>query len=452
MQWTMGAAPRHPILGGVLKLIQGYFAAGFHLNRTSIIKSTGPGIWSDAITQHIERSYGVRFGVGEEHASDDKGPFSHRRMHRKGAHIGDVLLLPTRAFAMGSGGTGMEGGDDSADQLVRHNFKGTWKKGYVDMDGGSSGGGSSSAWSPPQPRVSAAGELEAAGSEVAIEGAACAAGNATVLAAAVLPAGCNSSAVPVLTVHAAAREPLRVNWLWWFGSDGAQGAGLPAPQVSPLLLCGGHGGTGHKAGVGLVHDNPGGRFKHKTVRYPAPALATAEDASPVVFVTALSSPPEGAGEDKAVFATTVRSSAPTKFEVNVVRLDSESGWRQELAVAYLALPRPAGGPGTGGSASLRLRDGAEAQYGVLQVGAKRGMVERWVRFGSAFAAGAAPAVLLTVQATEGEHRDEVFSVTLGPNATTVEGFSVRIRRTDESTQTDWSQRLELNWLAFPRRG
>ena len=87
---------------------------------------------------------------------------------------------------------------------------------------------------------------------------------------------------------------------------------------------------------------------------------------------------------------------------------------------------------------------------MLQVGAKRGVVERWVRFGSAFAAGAAPAVLLTAQATEGEHRDEVFSVTLGPNATTVEGFSVRIRRTDESTQADWSQSLELNWLAFPR--
>ena len=57
----------------------------------SIIKSTGPGIWSDAITQHVEMQYGIRFGEGELEESDDKGPFSHRKMHHKGAHIGDVL-------------------------------------------------------------------------------------------------------------------------------------------------------------------------------------------------------------------------------------------------------------------------------------------------------------------------------------------------------------------------
>ena len=56
----------------------------------SIIKSTGPGIWSDAITEHIDAQYGVSFGENEESASDDKGPFSHKRMHHKGAHIGDV--------------------------------------------------------------------------------------------------------------------------------------------------------------------------------------------------------------------------------------------------------------------------------------------------------------------------------------------------------------------------
>ena len=100
-----------------------------------------------------------------------------------------------------------------------------------------------------------------------------------------------------------------------------------------------------------------------TVVTMAGVAGSVEVATALGRMPALSSPPEGAGEDKAVFATTVRSSAPTKFEVNVVRLDSESGWRQELAVAYLALPRPAGGPGRAGSASLRLRDGAEALGG-----------------------------------------------------------------------------------------
>ena len=94
VQWTMGAAPGHPILAGVLRNIQEYFAAGKHKEGTkSIIKSTGPGIWSDAITQHVEAQYGIQFGEGEEEASDDKGPFSHRKMHHKGAHIGDVLCV-----------------------------------------------------------------------------------------------------------------------------------------------------------------------------------------------------------------------------------------------------------------------------------------------------------------------------------------------------------------------
>jgi hypothetical protein len=44
-----------------------------------------------------------------------------------------VVLFPTRAFAIGSGGAGLDG-HSSLDQLVRHNFKGTWKRGYVDFD------------------------------------------------------------------------------------------------------------------------------------------------------------------------------------------------------------------------------------------------------------------------------------------------------------------------------
>ena len=80
--------------------------------------------------------YSVRFGRNESHASEDTAaarPFSHKQMNSQGAHIGDVVLFPTRAFALGSGGTTL-GGHPAGDQLVRHNFKGTWKKGYVDYD------------------------------------------------------------------------------------------------------------------------------------------------------------------------------------------------------------------------------------------------------------------------------------------------------------------------------
>jgi mannosyltransferase OCH1-like enzyme len=93
VQWTMGSAPGHPILKRVLENIRRYFADGKHLTSKSIIKSTGPGIWSDAITQTMEESYGVVFGLNETHAGDDTKaafPYSHRDMHRKGAHIGDV--------------------------------------------------------------------------------------------------------------------------------------------------------------------------------------------------------------------------------------------------------------------------------------------------------------------------------------------------------------------------
>ena len=56
-------------------------------------------------------------------------PYTHHQMHEYGAHIGDVMLFPTRAFALGSGGTSL-GGHRSSDQLVRHNFKGTVSERY----------------------------------------------------------------------------------------------------------------------------------------------------------------------------------------------------------------------------------------------------------------------------------------------------------------------------------
>jgi hypothetical protein len=339
---------------GVLRNIQRYFAAGKHEEGTkSIIKSTGPGIWSDAITEHVLAQYGIRFGVGEdgvkeESASDDKGPFSHKKMHHKGAHIGDVLLLPTRAFAMGSGGTSLGPGEEGGDQLVHHNFKGTWKKGYVDMDRiSSSGGGSSSSGSGSSssggdggaasgPRqVSDVGTLVLPPSEERLgvggdgkwrwcvgDGAelrrctlstACSDGNVTVLGTAVVALeGRNPTGVTAHTLQATA-EGLQLLWLRSLANAQRK---PPPPGVSALTLCGGGGASGAwKAGRGLVHGNQGGRFKHKTIRYTGPPLVPAakhgaadgpSPPPPLVFLTARV--PAGS-QDRPVFAASVWSSA-----------------------------------------------------------------------------------------------------------------------------------------------
>ena len=117
VQWTMGSVPRHPVLRAVLDEVLAYYRAGKHLGpgHKSIIKSTGPGIWSLAIAKHLRRVYGIEFGMP---------PFTHEKLKLHGIHAGDVLLLPKAAFATQGGGGG-------ASVMVLHNFRGTWKKGYV---------------------------------------------------------------------------------------------------------------------------------------------------------------------------------------------------------------------------------------------------------------------------------------------------------------------------------
>lgn len=117
VQWTMGSVPRHPVLRAVLDEVLAYYRAGKHLGpgHKSIIKSTGPGIWSLAIAKHLRRTYGIEFGAP---------PFTHAVLKSRGIHAGDVLLLPKAAFATQGGGGG-------SSVMVLHNFRGTWKKGYV---------------------------------------------------------------------------------------------------------------------------------------------------------------------------------------------------------------------------------------------------------------------------------------------------------------------------------
>ena len=113
-QWTFAAAPKHPLLDLVLKRIIKYYDEGNHLRSKSIIKSTGPGIWSYTIHDAISSVYGVQFGKTKY--------FDHDSLAHRGAKIQTILLLPTRSFGRPYGGIGSANG-----VLVWHGFQGSWK-------------------------------------------------------------------------------------------------------------------------------------------------------------------------------------------------------------------------------------------------------------------------------------------------------------------------------------
>ena len=96
----------------MLDRIFDYYETGKHLQSASIIKSTGPGIWSYAIVDAFKDKYNVTFG--EE-------PFRHDVLGHNGAKIGDdILVLPTSSFGRPFGGIG------SSDKvLIWHGFQGS---------------------------------------------------------------------------------------------------------------------------------------------------------------------------------------------------------------------------------------------------------------------------------------------------------------------------------------
>ena len=98
----------------MLKRIIKYYDEGNHLRSKSIIKSTGPGIWSYTIHDAIASVYGVQFGKTEH--------FDHDSLAHRGAKIQSILLLPTRSFGRPYGGIGSANG-----VLVWHGFQGSWK-------------------------------------------------------------------------------------------------------------------------------------------------------------------------------------------------------------------------------------------------------------------------------------------------------------------------------------
>ena len=109
--WTIASVPRHPILHCALNKVQDqtrHFLPIWSLTtdiEEIIMDWTGPGIWSDCITDYI----------GKDEAE---------RLHRLTSprQIGDVLVLPRRSLGC------LDGEELGADVRGKHYFQGLWKK------------------------------------------------------------------------------------------------------------------------------------------------------------------------------------------------------------------------------------------------------------------------------------------------------------------------------------
>lgn len=121
-QWSMASVPGHAILGHTIDHIIDQFEGKTdeELQNKSAVTLTGPGVWTDAVTDFLHDEYNVTFG---------QEPFTHQYLSDNFVHIGDVLLLPMRSFAVGSAGYVPDGAHMKyEEQFIRHGFLGSWKK------------------------------------------------------------------------------------------------------------------------------------------------------------------------------------------------------------------------------------------------------------------------------------------------------------------------------------
>ncbi|OJK01749.1 hypothetical protein ASPACDRAFT_77428 [Aspergillus aculeatus ATCC 16872] len=116
VQWTMVAAPGHPIFGAVLgKIVDRTEEYLQHLGQgdsagaepPDVMEWTGPSVWTDAVLEYL---------------GADEGLLNTLRDLQETVRIKDVVVLPKRGFAI------TQGEDHrSAEVLVKHYFSGTWK-------------------------------------------------------------------------------------------------------------------------------------------------------------------------------------------------------------------------------------------------------------------------------------------------------------------------------------
>lgn len=121
-QWTFAAAPGNWLLRSVLDEIVNYYETGQHKESVSIIRSTGPGMFSMAIHRALKRRYNITFGEPPLTKDALLGSGAEHRVH-----IGSTMILPVENFGYRMIRMGEKIGPH---KLVTHGFKGSWKAAY----------------------------------------------------------------------------------------------------------------------------------------------------------------------------------------------------------------------------------------------------------------------------------------------------------------------------------
>lgn len=112
-QWTFASSAGHALWRAVLDWLLDFYGRSQHLVIKSVIRSTGPGAFSQAVKQFLLKQHGAQLG---------QEPLSSKRLMRKNVIVGDVVLFSQSAFAAGSSVV-----DSDGVVLARHQFAGSWK-------------------------------------------------------------------------------------------------------------------------------------------------------------------------------------------------------------------------------------------------------------------------------------------------------------------------------------
>eukprot|EP00041_Stephanoeca_diplocostata_P036649 m.1346995 g.1346995 ORF g.1346995 m.1346995 type:complete len:361 (+) comp24908_c2_seq13:248-1330(+) len=132
-QWVFAAHKGHPILKIALRNIGAWFRENPRNVSAEPIKekkfaetvlhSTGPGIFTDAVLEYLQIEHGILFSFNAE----GKRTINGHAAKEERLHIGNVMILPIRSFALNSGGYKLQSHHPWKDVLVRHHFKHTWR-------------------------------------------------------------------------------------------------------------------------------------------------------------------------------------------------------------------------------------------------------------------------------------------------------------------------------------
>jgi alpha 1,6-mannosyltransferase len=129
--WTVMAKPGHMLLGITVERVierlrklaqnQGCTISEVKPSYREVLDTTGPALFTEAVFEGLSYTTGTNFG------SHNITGMTEPRL------VGDVLILPINAF--GSGQKHSNSGDpDSDSALVKHLFKGSWKKDHTFSD------------------------------------------------------------------------------------------------------------------------------------------------------------------------------------------------------------------------------------------------------------------------------------------------------------------------------